>query len=904
MTSSRQSRIDALPEHLRAQLARRLAGSTPPPREAAVTRADRGRPLPLSSAQQRLWFASEFTPGGTDYNSGVALRLTGQLRVPALRAAVAGLVRRHESLRTTFDKADGRPVQIVHPTTTTELSVVDSAVGELDALLDREFARPFDLRTGPLFRALLVRLGPADHVLLLTAHHIVVDGWSLRVLLTELAAEYGGQAPAAPTLQYADYAVWQQDRLTGAAMADHTDYWRRTLDGAAPLDLPTDRPRPAMRSTRGAAHEFTVPTALATRLTEVAAANDTTLFTTLTAACAVLLARYSGQRDVSLGTVTSGRSRPELHQVVGFFVNTVVLRTAVDMAESFTELLARVRASTLEAFGHDEVPFDRLVEVAAAPRDPSRNPLFDVMVTLQNERGGLPPLPDLTVEDVTLRRDAANFDLSIDFTEHTDRIDCLVEYSTDLFDAATVQRLAGHLLALLDAVTATPRAPLAELAWLSAAERHTLLHTWNGAAHDVPDTTFPAVFEAQARRTPDRTALVCGAERLTFAELDRRANQLAHRLVADGAGPERVVAVALPRTADAIVAQLAVFKAGAIHLAIDPTLPPARRAQLVEDSGAVLVVDHPPQTDGLPDTPPGPGPRPDHAAYVIYTSGSTGRPKGVVVTHRGLVNLLHNHRAEFTAAPGGRPLRVALSAMFSFDTSWEGPVLMAAGHELHLLTDEVRLDAEAFVDYVVAHRIDFLDLTPSYLRRLLPAGLLSDPRHRPAVLMLGGEALDEPLWRELAARPDTRVHNFYGPTEVTVDALSTPVTGERPVIGRPLWNTRAYVLDEELRPVPVGVPGELYLAGPQVARGYLDRPGLTAARFLADPHGAAGTRMYRTGDLARWTAAGTVEYLGRADDQVKIRGFRIEPGEVEAALLDCAGVGAACVVAREDGGHR
>jgi amino acid adenylation domain-containing protein/non-ribosomal peptide synthase protein (TIGR01720 family) len=900
MTSSRQSRIDALPEHLRGQLAQRLAGGVAPVREAAITPADRTRQLPLSSAQQRLWFASEFTPGGADYNSGVALRLTGEADVPALRSAVAGLVRRHESLRTTFDKSDGRPVQITHPAMDFELSIVDCTPGELDAVLDTEFARPFDLRTGPLFRTMLVRLGPAEHVLLLTAHHIVVDGWSLRVLLTELAAEYAGQAPTAPELQYADYAVWQQDRLAGPAMAAHTDYWRQALDGAAPLDLPTDRPRPAMRSTRGAAHEFTVPGALATRLTEVAAAHDTTLFTTLTAACAVLLARYSGQQDVSLGTVTSGRTRPELDGVVGFFVNTVVLRSAVDLAEPFTDLLARVRANTLDALRHDEVPFDRLVEVAGAPRDPSRNPLFDVMVTVQNERKGLPAFRALAVEDVPLRRAAANFDLSIDFTERADRIDCVVEYSTDLFDAATVERLAGHLLSLLDAVTATPGRPLADLAWLTEAERHTLLRTWNDTAHDVPDTTFPAVFEAQARRTPDRTALVCGAERLSFAELDRRANRLAHRLVAGGAGPERVVAVALPRTAEAIVAQLAVFKAGAIHLAVDPTLPAARRAQLVEDSHAVLVVDRPLETDGLPETPPAPGPRPDHAAYVIYTSGSTGRPKGVVVEHRSLVNLLANHRAEF----GTRTLRVGLSALFSFDTSWEGPVLMAAGHELHLFTDEVRLDAEAFVDYVVANRIDFVDLTPTYLRRLLPAGLVSDPRHRPAVVTVGGEALDEPLWREMAALPETTVYNFYGPTEVTVDALSTPVTGERPIIGRPLWNTSAYVLDEWLRPAPVGVPGELYLAGPQVARGYLERPGLTASRFLADPFGEPGTRMYRTGDLARWTADGTVEYLGRADDQVKIRGFRIEPGEVEAALLDCAGVAEACVVAREDGGHR
>ena len=903
MTASRQSRIDALPAHLRDRLAQRLAGRETSARESAITPAPRTGPLPLSSAQQRLWFASEFTPGGTDYNSGVALRLTGELDVPALRAAVAGLSRRHEALRTTFDEVDGRPVQVVHADRETALSIVDCAAEDLGALLDAEFGRPFDLRGGPLFRALLVRVAPRHHVLLLAAHHIVTDGWSLRILLTELAAAYAGEHPAAPALQYADYAVWQQDRLTGPAMAAHTDYWRRALDGAVPLDLPTDRPRPAMRSTRGAAREFTVPGDLAARLTDVARTNDTTLFTTMTAACAVLLARYSGQQDVSLGTVTSGRTRLELDGVVGFFVNTVVLRSTVDPAESFASLLTRTHAGVLEAVSHDEMPFDKLVEVAGVPRDPSRNPLFDVMVTLQNERKGLPAFPGLAVEDVPLHRHSANFDLSIDFTEHTDRVDGVLEYSTDLFDAATAERLTGHLLALFDAVAAAPDRPLSELDLLSAAERETLLHTWNDTTVDVPDTTYPAVFARQARRTPERTALVCGAERLTFAELDRRANRLAHRLIADGAGRERVVAVALPRSADAIVTLLAVLKAGAVYLPVDPELPARRRDQLVADSGAVLVVDRPLETDGLPDTPPEHAPRPGDAAYLIYTSGSTGRPKGVVVEHRSLANLLHHNHAVFADLNGGRTLRVALSAAFAFDTSWEGPLLMAGGHELHVLTDDVRLDPDTFTDYVVAHRVDVVDLTPSYLRRLLPAGLLSDSRHRPATLIVGGEATDEPLWRELARLPDTAVLNLYGPTETTVDALSARVAGDRPVIGQPLWNTRAYVLDDELRPAPVGVPGELYLAGAQLARGYLNRPGLTASRFVADPYGVPGSRMYRTGDVVRWTAAGVVEYLGRADDQVKIRGFRIEPGEVEAALLRCAGVRETCVVAREDDGH-
>ena len=415
MTSSRQRRIDALPEHLRAQLTRRLAGrAESAPAADAITHGEHDGPMPLSSAQQRLWFLSEFTPGGNDYNSGTALRLTGELRAADLRAAVAVLPRRHESLRTTFAETDGRPVQIVRPPADLDVPMVDCAPEDLDAVLGTEFARPFDLRRGPLFRALLVRLGEREHVLLLSAHHIVVDGWSLRVLTEELFARYAGaDVPAPPDLRYADYAVWQQNRLAGPGMAEHLAYWRRALDGAVPLDLPTDRPRPAVRSAAGSTHELTVPAAVAERLTDLARTNDTTLFTTLTAACEILLARYSGRRDVSVGTVSSGRSRPELHRLVGFFVNTVVLRSTVDQAMSFTEHLARVDADAREALRHDEVPFDRLVELVGAPRDPGRNPLFDVLVTVDSARRGLPAPPGLAVEEVRLRRWAANFDLSI-----------------------------------------------------------------------------------------------------------------------------------------------------------------------------------------------------------------------------------------------------------------------------------------------------------------------------------------------------------------------------------------------------------------------------------------------------------------------------------------------------------
>ncbi|MFC6091036.1 non-ribosomal peptide synthase/polyketide synthase [Saccharothrix lopnurensis] len=884
MTTSKDDRISALPAHLREKLRQRLAGkvAATAPRADEIPPAPRDRPLPLSAGQQRLWFLAEFQPGSTEYTSALALRLTGALDRDRLTAALRGLVRRHESLRTTFDQVDGRPVQVVHDHVDLDVVLVDDLRPELD--------RPFDLRRGPLFRAALLpaATGSDDaHVLLLTTHHIVVDGWSLGLLAEELGALYRGEELPPPRLQYADYAVWQQGRPVDVG------YWRTQLAGVAPLELPADRPRPAERTSAGAAHELTVPKGVADRLARLARDNETTLFTTLMAAGQLLLARYSGQDDIAVGTVTSGRDRPELAGVVGFLVGTVVIRSTVDTSRSFTEFLAQVNRTALDAFAHDDVPFDRVVEAVGAPRDPSRTPLFDVMVVLQNAGRALPELPGLRVEEHPLTRDQANFDLSIDFTAGDDGLHVLMEYSTELFDAATVERMGRHLLALLTGVTEDPHRPMGALPLLLGDEPD-----GRGRALDVPATTFQQLFEAQARRTPDATALVCGDERLTFAELEARANRLAHHLVAGGVEPEQVVALSLPRGVDAVVGILGILKAGAVYLPVDPGLPEARRAHLLGDSGAVLVLDEPVDTSAYAATRPAVAVDPANAAYVIYTSGSTGLPKGVVVEHRQLVQLFHNHVTDFAR----EHMRVALSAVFSFDTSWEGPLLMAAGHELHVLPDEVRLEPTALVDYVRANRIDFLDLTPSYVQQLLPAGLL-DGDHAPKVLMLGGEALGTALWQELARSPGTRAYNFYGPTETTVDAVSTPVVGDRPVIGRPLANLTARVLDEELRPLPVGVPGELFIAGPQVARGYLNRPGLTADRFQADPHGEPGSRMYRTGDRVRWLADGTLEYLGRNDDQVKIRGYRIELGEVEAALLGHPDVREAAVVARTENGH-
>ncbi|MEU6173220.1 non-ribosomal peptide synthase/polyketide synthase [Streptantibioticus parmotrematis] len=923
MTSSRRERAEALPEEMREALRRRLAGRAAGKGAAAdraIPHADRGRPLPLSFVQQRLWFLDQLRPGDSRYNSAVAVRFTGPLEHETLARALAAVVARHEGLRTTFDETDGRPVQTIRPAGPVALPVRDlTAPATLDATLLEEYSRPFDLRQGPLLRALLVRESDTSHVLLLTAHHIVTDGWSMGVVLDELCTAYDALArDAAPDLppvatQYPDFAVWQREQLSGSRMEKQLAHWKGKLAGAVAPGLPLDHPRSGEEAGPGGVHTFTVPGPLTARLRELATRQHTTLYAVLVAATQALLARWSGQDDITVGSLTPGRSRTDLERAVGCFVNTVVLRTSVEPTGSFRDLLAATADTVNDSFAHGDTPFERLVEAVGAHREAGRNPLFDVMVLLHPAPPAATTPRALAVSPVAVPRQAATFDLSVEFVPDADGLTGLLEYRSDLFDASTARRMAGQLLRLLEGAAAEPDRPLDTLSLLSAEETHRVTREWNATALPVDDTTYPEVFEHRAALTPDALALVAGDERLDYATLNTRANRLAHHLIALGAGPERLVALRLPRTADMIVAILAVWKSGAGYLPLDPALPDERVRYLLDDARPALVLDEAALREApatAPDTDPRDADRtaplhPANTAYVLYTSGSTGRPKGVAVPHHAVVNLLAAHRAGFVADAGGGPLRVALTASFSFDTSLEGVLLMADGHPLHLVDEVTRMDAAALVEYVVRHRVDFLDVTPSYLGQLLPAGLLTDPRHRPRALMLGGEAVGPGLWRELAGHPETAAYNYYGPTECTVDALACRITDDgRPLVGRPLANVRAYVLDGRLQPVPVGVGGELYLAGDQIARGYAGRPGLTAARFPADPFGAPGARMYRTGDLARWTADGRLDYLGRADDQVKVRGHRIEPGEVEAALLDLPQIGAAAVVAVPDAhGH-
>ncbi|WP_410573852.1 non-ribosomal peptide synthase/polyketide synthase [Amycolatopsis sp. cmx-4-61] len=867
--------------------------------------------VPLSPVQRRLWVLDQQNPGSTEYNAGVGLTLEGPLDRDALRAALDALAARHESLRTTFRTVDGEGVQVVADDGTIPLQEAD-AEADLDAQLAAELDRPFDLATGPLTRALLIRRGPDEHLLLLCQHHIITDGWSVGLLVDELAALYAGEKLDPLEIGYRDFSRWHHDRLAGSLREEQLGYWRAQLAGLEPLDLPTDRPRPPVRATEGAIRRYTLPADLAGQLAELGQDTGATLFTTLTALVQVLLARYAGQDDVAVGTAVSGRDHDQLERLAGFFVNTLVLRSAVDRGEPFDHFLGRVKETTLAAFAAAEVPFDQVVDDLRPARDPSRTPLVQVLLVLQQDLVRPREAGALRLGEHDLPRPRARFDLVLEFQPQGRSF--AIEYDTALFDASTIDRFAGHLRVLAEAVVAEPHRPVAELPLMGAAELAHLRELAHGPVLEAPATTLPQLFEAQAARTPDAVAVVCDGRSLTYRELDAQANRLARVLVERGAGPERFVAVSLPRTERILVALLGVLKSGAAYLPVDPAYPADRKELILEDAAPALLLtpdgrgpgsvpalafDDPALLDGRADSPLGRATNPDHPAYVIHTSGSTGRPKGVVIAHRSAANLMAWAERDFKDVfrPGST---VVASTSLNFDVSvFEVFAPLMTGATVEVVRDVLAL-GEGEQD---GRPVGLVSGVPSAFAQLLAQGAVSV---RPSTVVLAGEALTLHALHDIRkALPDSRIANIYGPTESTVYATAWYHDTDRtPPIGRPIAGIRAYVLDRGMRPVPVGVPGELHLGGAGVARGYLGRPGLTAGRFVADPFGEPGMRMYRTGDVVRWTARGELEYLGRADDQVKIRGFRIEPGEVEAALRKHPDVTEAVVVARTDAGHQ
>ncbi|MCS6845083.1 MAG: AMP-binding protein, partial [Caldilineales bacterium] len=956
-------------------------------------------PPPLSFAQQRLWFLDQLEPGNLFYNIPTVVRLLGELDVDRLREALNRLVRRHAQLRTTFRNVGGQPVQMTAPDATVPLPVDDltdlpAEEREAEALrrAQDEVKQPFHLDgsvSPSLLRGRLIKLADDDHLAVFTVHHIVADGWSMAILVRELGTLYTALAtdadadPLPPlAVEYTDYAAWQREWLSGegdwSPLERQLRYWREQLAGSTTLlNLPTDRPRPAVMTWRGATEHFTLPKALSDRLLALGRQEGATLFMTLLAAYQTLLYRYSGQSDINVGTPIAGRHYPEVENVVGFFVNTLVMRARFDQVHTFRELLRQVRQTALDAYAHQDVPFEMLVDALQPERALSHSPLFQVAFGLQNIPMQPLHLPGLVIQPVAVDSGTAKFDLTLAMAETEAGLSGAIEYNTDLFNGDTIRRMVGHLQTLLEAVAANPDAAIATLPLLTPAELRLMLVEWNETALPTPvDRCAHCLFEARAAAHPDAPAVIMAhrsgaVETLTYGELNRRANQLARYLYKLGVGPETVVGIAIDRTPAMVVAILGVLKAGGAYLPLDPTYPPQRLSYMIGDSQIPVLLTTSYLLPRLPEVDPSvtvlavdsAWPRlalePDHdlacsltpynAAYVIYTSGSTGQPKGAVLRHRGLSNLAEVQRLAFDV---DATCRVLQFSPFSFDASvWEVFMALANGAALVLAPQETLASGLDLVRLMAEQRITHVTLPPSVLS-VLPPEPLSDLR----VIVAAGERCSaeivrrwatsqrKPVERHPSARPGLssqgsepavqgrRFFNAYGPTETTVCAsmyLCDPAEPDDPPIGRPIGNCRLYVVDANLQPVPIGVPGELLIGGVNVGRGYLNRPELTAERFVPDPFAEVGDQkfgiagfelratrgpfpvgepwsfdadhlLYRTGDLVRYRPDGNVEFLGRMDDQVKVRGFRIELGEVEAALREHPAVQDAVVTAHGD----
>ncbi|WP_326552168.1 non-ribosomal peptide synthetase/MFS transporter [Micromonospora sp. NBC_01813] len=921
----------------------------------------KGQSPELSFGQERIWFTEQLTPGTAAYVVHSTVRLRGPVDADLLRAALDTAAARHDSLRMRFTESrDGAPQVEVARQVSVPFTMVD-AVDEAAAreVVDAAVRTPFDLATAPLLRALLVRLGPTDQVLHVGMHHIVSDGWSLNLLLAEVAGLYGAltdgrPVPAPPTIDYTDYAAWQRERSDGPAARRELDYWSEALAGVPPLELATDRPRPAVASYAGDVHRFAFDADLTAGLRRLGRTYRSTLYMTLLAGWQAVLFRHSGQRDFAVGSPVAGRVVPEVEGLVGLFVNTVAIRADLsatagsDTAGSgstgtagsggepgFGELLRRTRSRVLRALSHQEIPFERLVKELNVTRDVGRAPVFQVLFTLQNYSRAVSDWPaGIGTAPFGSDAAAARFDLSLYVSEADDGLRAMLVYNTDLFDRATVARLADRFQALLRAAVAEPDRPVVDLPLLDDGQRRQLLDFGTGPvpAADRPRlatagvATLGDLITRHAAATPRSPAVVCGDARIDYADLDRRANQLAHQLRQQGVGPGQLVGVCLEQSVELAVALLGVLRAGGAYLPLDPEQPPARLALMLADAAPTVVLtdtatraglgdggDGPanPLADatcldriasvvaGRPTHPPADGASGDDLAYVIYTSGSTGVPKGVAVAHRQVLNYLDGVADRFDIVPTSR---YALLQSLSFDFSVTVFYLaLATGGCVHLVPR--RCTGEELADALRAGRIDYLKMTPSHLRAL--AAEVDTARLLPRrALILGGEAADLDWAAELAGH-GVPVFNHYGPTEATVGVTTYRVSADEHgpgsvPIGRPLPYARVYVLDARMCPVPVGVPGEVYLGGDRLARGYLRRPELTGQRFVPDPFGPPGARLYRTGDLGRWRADGQLVFLGRTDHQVKIRGYRVELGEIEAALRELPGVRQAAVVLRGD----
>jgi amino acid adenylation domain-containing protein len=936
--------IAKLSQEKRAALLKRLveerAGAT---RQRAVTRRTTPGPWPLSFGQELMWLLDQISPGNHAYNTPGARRARGQLDLGALRKALNAIVARHEVLRTTYTAVNGQPAQVVHSDRAVELQSRDvSHLPEAERepagrrILAEEAQRPFDLSCDVMLRVTHVRLAPDDHLLLFAQHHIASDGWSKEVLYRELAALYEAFVAGKPSplpelpIQFADFAVWQRRWMAGERLEKLLNYWKGRLAGApALLELPTDHPRPALRTNRGTHKRFTVAGAVRDAVKALCQKEGVTPYMLLLAAFQTLLYRYTGQEDVLVGSPIAARSQSELETLIGYFSNTLVLRTSLGGNPTFRQLLRSVRETTLSAYDHQELPFEKLVMELRPERSLSYNPLVQVAFILHNRAIGQAfELAGLTLTLLEVDRGSAKFDLTLAMLETDEGYWASCEYSTDLFEEATVVRFQSYFRTLLEAAVGDPDRHVNDLPLLPEAERHQVLVDWNRTAADYPlDRCVHQLFQEQAGRTPDAVAAVFRDQKLTYRGLDERSNRLARHLQKLGVGPNVMVGIAVESSLETAVGLLGILKAGGAYLPLDPAYPEDRLAYTLEDARAPVVLTQQRLVGRLPrhnarivcldadwatisqepNTPPTTGVTPDNLAYVIYTSGSTGKPKGVLVPHRGLVN--HNVAAvrQYGIGPADRVLQfcslgfdIAVEEMFPAWISGAAVVFRPA---------DLPVSGEAFLGWLGREGITVLDLPTAFWHEWVRE-LAAHGWELPACLRLvivGGEKASADVYRTWRKTVGGRVRwvNTYGPTEITVVATTHEPDGRAEVcelpIGRPIANTDVYVLDARLRPVPIGVAGELYVGGPGVVRGYLNRPELTAEKFVPHPFSPTpGARLYRTGDRVRYLPDGQIEFLGRQDHQVKIRGFRVELGEVEAALRLFPGVREAVVVARED----
>lgn len=909
----------------------------------ALTARPRPDVVPLSMAQQRMWFLSQFDPTSAVNNIPVAIRLSGNVDVDALSSAVRDVLARHEILRTVYPEVDGRGSQVVLGTAEAGVTVTvdDVDADSVEQVLRTFVSAGFDVTRAVPVRVRILRVSESEYVLAFVAHHIAADGFSMGPLTRDVMIAYtaraAGESPqwAPLAVQYADYTLWQRDVLGSAddpesPLAAQLAYWTSALAGApAQLDLATDRPRPAVASYRGAAYNFSIDAALQSNIARVARSTNATNFMVVHTALAVLLSAMAGTDDVTIGTPVAGRGDADLDGLVGMFVNTLALRTGVNPAASLREQLALVRDADLGAFGHADVPFERLVDELAPDRSQARHPIFQVMLTFQNLERQTLTLPELGVEGIDLGSAFAKFDLQVTLWENVDEsgapagIDVQFDYATDLFDESTMSALARRLVRVLGTLVDDPDRIVGDVDILEDGERSRVLEEWNATGHEVDaGATLVSLFESRVAASPENIATSFGDERVSYREFSDRVNALARVLVSEGVGPETVVATAMRRSVDMLVGVYAVLTAGGAYVPVDPDLPAERIGYILDTAAPVVLltterdgtalrsnvnrilvdavdttgVSAAPMTDAERIAPL----RPADIAYVIFTSGSTGRPKGVAVSHESIVNRLLWMQAEYSLTESDKVLQ---KTPVTFDVSvWELFWPLQIGAELVIAEPDGHRDPIYLVSTVADRGITVAHFVPSLLAVFATAEGVSNCTGLRAVFA-SGEALPASVASALrAALPTTELHNLYGPTEAAVDVTYhrvVPADIASVPIGAPVWNTRVTVLDARLHPVPVGVPGELYLAGVQLARGYLGRADLTADRFVADPHGTAGSRMYRTGDLVRWNADGELEYLGRTDFQVKLRGLRIELGEIEAALTAHPSVDQAVVLVRQ-----